>query len=295
MPAQILAHAATRLAAYKRPKQVFFVPCPAAERQRQAALRAGARASLIPAARRCMTFSPACAWSRRPRSSPAPSCGLHLAQLGAEVIRIDPIGGGPDFHRWPLTPEGASLYWEGLNKGKKSIAIDLARPEGRELAQRLATAPGDGGGPLRHQLSGGGLPLPRQARGAPPRHHHAPRHGLGRRRAGGRLHGQRGGRHSADDRAPDRSASTGQSCAARLGPAGRSLRRLGPARGRAGAAATGQGRRDPAAARRHRAATLGQLGQIAEVAHSPVPTGRGSATICSAPSAAISSPATASG
>src|SRR6476469_6576182 len=37
-----------------------------------------------------------------------PSCGLHLAQLGAEVIRIDPVGGCPDYHRWPLTPEGAS-------------------------------------------------------------------------------------------------------------------------------------------------------------------------------------------
>jgi len=73
----------------------------------------------------------------------APSCGLHLAQLGAEVIRIDPIGGGPDYHRWPLTPEGASLYWEGLNKGKKSIAVDFTRPEGRELVQRLATAAGE--------------------------------------------------------------------------------------------------------------------------------------------------------
>src|SRR5579871_2428462 len=62
-----------------------------------------------------------------------PSCGLHLAQLGAEVIRVDPIGGGPDYHRWPLTPEGASLYWEGLNKGKRSIAVDFARPEGRAL------------------------------------------------------------------------------------------------------------------------------------------------------------------
>jgi 2-methylfumaryl-CoA isomerase len=72
-----------------------------------------------------------------------PSSGLYLAQFGAEVIRIDTIGGGPDFQRWPLAPNGASLYWEGLNKGKKSICIDLARPEGRELAQRLATAPGD--------------------------------------------------------------------------------------------------------------------------------------------------------
>jgi len=76
----------------------------------------------------------------------APTCALHMLQMGAEVIRFDPIGGGPDFRRWPKTNEGASLYWEGLNKGKKSIALDLGRPEGRELAQRLAAAPGDNGG-----------------------------------------------------------------------------------------------------------------------------------------------------
>ena len=76
-----------------------------------------------------------------------PSCGLHLAQLGAEVIRIDQIGGGPDFNRWPLDPDhGASLYWEGLNKAKKSVALNLSTPEGRELAARIATAPGDDAG-----------------------------------------------------------------------------------------------------------------------------------------------------
>jgi 2-methylfumaryl-CoA isomerase len=75
-----------------------------------------------------------------------PTCGLYLAQLGAEVIRFDSIGGGPDYRRWPLTEAGDSLYWEGLNRSKKSIAIDLARPEGRELAQRLAAAPGENGG-----------------------------------------------------------------------------------------------------------------------------------------------------
>jgi len=75
-----------------------------------------------------------------------PSCGLHLAQMGAEVIRFDAIGGGPDWRRWPVAPNGASLYWEGLNKGKKSIAIDLGRPEGRELAVALATAPGENAG-----------------------------------------------------------------------------------------------------------------------------------------------------
>ena len=76
----------------------------------------------------------------------APTCGLYLAQMGAEVIRFDNIGGGPDFRRWPLAENGSSLYWEGLNKGKKSIAIDLASPQGREIAQRLAAAPGADGG-----------------------------------------------------------------------------------------------------------------------------------------------------
>jgi 2-methylfumaryl-CoA isomerase len=76
----------------------------------------------------------------------APTCGLYLAQMGVEVIRFDNIGGGPDFRRWPLAENGSSLYWEGLNKGKKSIAIDLASPHGREIAQRLAAAPGADGG-----------------------------------------------------------------------------------------------------------------------------------------------------
>lgn len=75
-----------------------------------------------------------------------PSAGQQLAQMGAEVIRIDQIGGGPDFRRWPLSEGGESLYWENLNKGKKSIAIDLVHPEGRELAAALAAAPGEAGG-----------------------------------------------------------------------------------------------------------------------------------------------------
>jgi 2-methylfumaryl-CoA isomerase len=87
----------------------------------------------------------------------APSCGLHLLQLGAEVIRFDMIGGGPDFHRWPRSANGASFYWEGLNKGKKSIALDLSRPEGRELAVALATAPGENGGIFLTNFPAGGF------------------------------------------------------------------------------------------------------------------------------------------
>lgn len=77
----------------------------------------------------------------------APSCSLYLLQMGAEVVRIDPIGGGPDFHRWPRAAKGgASLYWEGLNKGKLSVAVDFGSPEGRELVQQLVCAPGEDAG-----------------------------------------------------------------------------------------------------------------------------------------------------
>lgn len=89
----------------------------------------------------------------------APLCGMTLAQLGAEVIRFDQIGGGPDYQRWELTRSGRSLYWMGLNKGKKSIAVDFRTPEGRELVTRLIAAPGPDRGifltnfPMRGWLS----------------------------------------------------------------------------------------------------------------------------------------------
>ncbi|MCD2315301.1 CoA transferase [Sphingomonas sp. IC-11] len=72
----------------------------------------------------------------------SPTAGLYLAQMGAEVIRVDQIGGGPDFRRWPVTQKGDSLYWENLNRAKKSLALDLGRPEGRELLQALVRATG---------------------------------------------------------------------------------------------------------------------------------------------------------
>ncbi|WP_299577147.1 CoA transferase [uncultured Williamsia sp.] len=72
-----------------------------------------------------------------------PSAGVTFAQLGAEVIRIDPLGGAADIGRWPVSRRtGASLYWTALNRGKRSVAIDVRDPEGRELVLGLATAPG---------------------------------------------------------------------------------------------------------------------------------------------------------
>lgn len=76
----------------------------------------------------------------------APSGGMTLAQLGADVIRFDQVGGGIDYHRWPVTAEGRSMYWTGLNKGKRSFAVDLRSPEGRDLVQDLICAPGDNAG-----------------------------------------------------------------------------------------------------------------------------------------------------
>jgi len=76
----------------------------------------------------------------------APLGGMTLAQLGAEVIRFDQIGGGLDYQRWPLADDGQSLFWAGLNKGKRSIQIDLRSPRGRELATALITAPGETNG-----------------------------------------------------------------------------------------------------------------------------------------------------
>jgi 2-methylfumaryl-CoA isomerase len=72
----------------------------------------------------------------------APIGGMTLAQLGAEVVRIDPIGGNIDIGRWPLAPSGTSLYWTGLNKGKRSVSLALDKPEGREIASRLIAEAG---------------------------------------------------------------------------------------------------------------------------------------------------------
>jgi 2-methylfumaryl-CoA isomerase len=76
----------------------------------------------------------------------APLGGMTLAQMGADVIRFDDIKGGLDSDRWPITADGRSIYWAGLNKGKRSIAVDLRSPRGRELLTALITAPGEGAG-----------------------------------------------------------------------------------------------------------------------------------------------------
>ena len=66
-----------------------------------------------------------------------PLAGMTLAQLGADVLRIDPVGGAADYKRWPLTEAGDSIYWAGLNKGKRSLAVDMRSDQGQDLVARL--------------------------------------------------------------------------------------------------------------------------------------------------------------
>lgn len=75
-----------------------------------------------------------------------PLAGMTLAQMGADVIRFDRLEGGLDAGRWPVTQDGTSLFWAGLNKGKRSVAVNMKAPEGRDLITRIVTAPGDDAG-----------------------------------------------------------------------------------------------------------------------------------------------------
>lgn len=72
----------------------------------------------------------------------SPTAGLYLAQMGAEVIRVDHKAGGLDYDRALLTSEGRSLAWENLNRAKKSVALDLQSKEGRALLVDLVRETG---------------------------------------------------------------------------------------------------------------------------------------------------------
>ena len=85
-----------------------------------------------------------------------PLAGMTLAQMGADVIRVDRPGGGLDAARWPVTSSGQSLFWAGMNKGKRSLALDMTTPEGAEIMAALITAPGPDAGLFLTNLRGRG-------------------------------------------------------------------------------------------------------------------------------------------
>src|ERR1700758_3948229 len=72
----------------------------------------------------------------------APLGGMTLAQLGADVISFDQLGGGLDHGSWPLAETAYSLFWARLNQGKPSLEVDFHSPRGRELVEACIAAAG---------------------------------------------------------------------------------------------------------------------------------------------------------
>ena len=160
-----------------------------------------------------------------------PLAGMTLAQLGAEVIRVDPVGGAADYHRWPVTDDRGQHLLGGAEQGQ-------AVRGGRRALRR-----GPGADPTAHRRQRradhecGWTPMAfvRDAGRHAARPH--PRGGVrtSRRRHRRRLHGQRGPRLSARHRAC-RTRRARQPRTACLGRDVRYLRRRSPSRRRCGTA-----------------------------------------------------------
>jgi crotonobetainyl-CoA:carnitine CoA-transferase CaiB-like acyl-CoA transferase len=67
-----------------------------------------------------------------------PAASLALADLGAEVIKIEPPGTGDETRTFPPLRDGESHYFLSVNRGKRSIVVDLKSPEGVALVRDLA-------------------------------------------------------------------------------------------------------------------------------------------------------------
>ncbi|OYD68327.1 formyl-CoA transferase/succinyl-CoA---D-citramalate CoA-transferase [Rhodococcus sp. OK302] len=66
-----------------------------------------------------------------------PFAGQLLGDYGAEVLKIEAPESGDSMRRWGVTVDGESLWWPSIARNKKSVAIDLRQPDGRELVRKL--------------------------------------------------------------------------------------------------------------------------------------------------------------
>src|SRR5690625_1210466 len=66
-----------------------------------------------------------------------PFAGCLMGYFGAEVIKVEPPGGGDPLRGWRVLDDGTSFWWRSLGRNKKSVTLDLKQPEGRDLARRL--------------------------------------------------------------------------------------------------------------------------------------------------------------
>src|SRR3954447_493244 len=69
-----------------------------------------------------------------------PWAGQLLADLGAEVVKVERPGAGDDTRHWgpPFAADGAAAYFHACNRGKSSVAVDLEVPEGQAAVRALA-------------------------------------------------------------------------------------------------------------------------------------------------------------
>lgn len=68
-----------------------------------------------------------------------PFAAKTLADFGAEVIKIEPPGGGDPLRTWRLLKDGTSVWWQVQSRNKRSLALDLRQPEGQDIVRQLAT------------------------------------------------------------------------------------------------------------------------------------------------------------
>lgn len=69
----------------------------------------------------------------------APMATMHLADHGADVIKVEHPDGGDEMRRWGNLKDGIGLFYKVANRNKRCITLDLKHPRGQELARRLAS------------------------------------------------------------------------------------------------------------------------------------------------------------
>jgi len=67
-----------------------------------------------------------------------PLCGQYLGELGAQVIKVEPVDKGDDTRAWLPQDGGQSATFLAVNHNKRSLAVDLKTPAGRAVVHRLA-------------------------------------------------------------------------------------------------------------------------------------------------------------
>jgi len=67
----------------------------------------------------------------------APLCTRHLADLGADVVKIERIGEGDFARGYDSAVKGTATWFAWLNRGKRSLTLDVKHPQGREIAEKL--------------------------------------------------------------------------------------------------------------------------------------------------------------